>query len=126
MQGGPFPLSLLQSSKLTEVAKYVLRTDEFPQTWPMTVSERVWKSLKPDQQQLLVRAANDAGKLYTQEVNSRATRDIEQMKNENGAEFIEVNLEPFRQHMKSFHEQLIKSGSVRKDLYDAIVALGKQ
>jgi TRAP-type C4-dicarboxylate transport system substrate-binding protein len=126
VQGGPFPLSLLQSSKLTEVAKYVLRTDEFPQAWPITVSERIWKGLKPDEQQLLVRTANDAGKLYTQEVNSRAKRDIEQMKKENGAEFTEVSLEPFRNHMKSFHEQLIKSGTVRKDLYDAIVALGKQ
>src|SRR2546423_1778643 len=107
VQGGPFPLSLLQSSKLTEVAKYVLRTDEFPQTWPMTVSERIWRTLKPDEQQLLVRAANDAGRLYAQEVNSRAQRDIDQMKKENGAEFTEANLEPFRAHMRPFHEQLI-------------------
>jgi TRAP-type C4-dicarboxylate transport system substrate-binding protein len=126
VQGGPFPLSLLQSSKLTEVAKYVFRTDEFPQTWPMTVSERIWRTLKPDEQQLLVRAANDAGRLYASEVNSRAKRDIEQMKKDNGAEFTEANLEPFRAHMRSFHEQLIKSGTVRKELYDAIVALGKQ
>jgi TRAP-type C4-dicarboxylate transport system substrate-binding protein len=126
VQGGPFPLSLLQSSRLTEVAKYVLRTDEFPQTWPMTVSERIWRGLKPDEQRLLVRAANDAGRLYAQEVNSRAQRDIDQMKKENGAEFSEVNLEPFRAHMRSFHDGLIKAGTVRKELYDAIVALGKQ
>jgi TRAP-type C4-dicarboxylate transport system substrate-binding protein len=126
VQGGPFPLSLLQSSKLTEVAKFVLRTDEFPQTWPITVSERVWKTLKPAEQQLLVRSANAAGKLYAAEVNSRAQRDIDQMKKENGATFTEVDLEPFRNHMKAFHEQLIKAGTVRKELYDQIVALGRQ
>jgi TRAP-type C4-dicarboxylate transport system substrate-binding protein len=126
VQGGPFPLSLLQSSKLTEVAKYVFRTDEFPQTWPMTVSERIWRTLKPDEQQLLVRAANQAGKIYASEVNSRAQRDIDQMKKDNGAEFTETNLEPFRAHMRSFHEQLIKAGTVKKELYDAIVALGRQ
>jgi TRAP-type transport system periplasmic protein len=126
VQGGPFPLSLLQSSKLTEVAKYVLRTDEFPQTWPITISERVWRTLKPGEQQLLVRAANEAGRIYASEVNSRALRDIEQMKKENGAVFTEVDLEPFRNHMKAFHEQLIKAGTVRKELYDAIVALGRQ
>jgi TRAP-type C4-dicarboxylate transport system substrate-binding protein len=126
VQGGPFPLSLLQSSKLTEVAKYVLRTDEFPQTWPITVSERIWKQLNAQQQQLLVRAANDAGKVYSKEVNSRAQRDIDQMKKDNGAVFTEVNLEPFRKHMQSFHQQLIQAGTVRKDLYDQITALGKQ
>jgi TRAP-type transport system periplasmic protein len=126
VQGGPFPLSLLQSSKLTEVAKFVLRTDEFPQTWPITVSERVWKTLKPAEQHLLVRAANDAGKVYALEVNSRAQRDIDQMKKDNGVTFTEVNLEPFRNHMKAYHEQLIKAGTVRKDLYDQIAALGRQ
>jgi len=126
VQGAPFPLSLLQSSKLTEVAKYVLRIDEFPQTWPITVSERVWRSLKPGEQQLLVRAANEAGKLYAAEVNSRAQRDIDQMKKDNGAEFVQVDLEPFRAHMRAFHEQLIKAGTVRKDLYDAIAALPSQ
>jgi TRAP-type transport system periplasmic protein len=126
VQGAPFPLSLLHTSKLTEVAKYVLRIDEFPQTWPITVSERVWKSLKPDQQQLLVRAANDAGKVYSNEVNSRAQRDIDLMKKETGAVFTEVDLDPFRKHMQPYHQQLIKAGTVRKELYDQIVALGKQ
>lgn len=125
VQGAPFPLSLLQSSKLTEVAKYILRTDEFPQTWPMTVSEKVWRSLTPAQQQLLVRASNDAGKVYAGEVNSRAKRDIETMTKENGAVYSEIPLEPFRAHMRSFHEQLIKAGTVRKELYDSIVALAK-
>jgi TRAP-type C4-dicarboxylate transport system substrate-binding protein len=125
VQGAPFPLSLLQSSKLTEVAKYIVRTDEFPQTWPMTVSERVWKSLNPTQQQLLVRAANDAGKIYANEVNSRAKRDIDTMAKDNGAVYSEIPLEPFRAHMRSFHEQLIKAGTVRKELYDSIVALAK-
>lgn len=125
VQGAPFPLSLLQSSKLTEVAKYIVRTDEFPQTWPMTVSERVWKSLPPAQQQLLVRASNDAGKVYAAEVNSRAKRDIDTMAKENGAVYSEINLDPFRKHMRAFHDQLIKAGTVRKDLYDSIAALAK-
>ena len=125
VQGAPFPLSLLQSSKLTEVAKYILRTDEFPQTWPITVSERVWKSLNPTQQQLLVRAANDAGKVYAAEVNSRAKRDIATMAKENGAVYSEIPLEPFRARMRSFHEELIKAGTVRKELYDAISARAK-
>jgi hypothetical protein len=44
----------------------------------------------------------------------------------NGAEFVEVDLDPFRAHMRSFHEQLVKAGTVRKELYDSIVALGRQ
>ena len=57
------PLSLVRSMKFTEVAPYIVEIREFPQTWPITISERSWKKLNADEQQLLVRAANEAGKI---------------------------------------------------------------
>jgi TRAP-type C4-dicarboxylate transport system substrate-binding protein len=125
VQGAPYPIAIIWPVKFTEVAKYVFRTDEFPQTWPITVSERIWRSLPPAQQELLVRSANEVGKLYAAETVARIDKDIETMKREHGAVFAQVDLAPFRERMRGFHEQLVAEGVVTKPLYDAVVALGR-
>lgn len=124
VQGAPYPIAAIQGARFTEVARYVLRTDEFPQTWPITISERIWRQLQPAQQQLLVSAANQAGRLYAQQTNERVAREIEAMRRENNAVFTEIDLAPFRQRMQSFHEQLVTNGTISRELYQAIVALG--
>jgi len=123
VQGAPYPIAAIHPARFTEVARFVLRTDEFPQTWPITISDRVWRQLPEAQQQLLVSAANQAGRLYAQETNARLARDIEAMRRENNAVFAEIDLAPFRERMQPFHQELVRSGAVPRELYDAIVAL---
>lgn len=124
VEGAPYPLAGIGPAKFTEVAPFVLRTDEFPQTWPITISERVWQELTPEQQDLLVRSANEAGKLYAKETVARVSTDVERMKQENKAEFTEIDLQPFRDHMTAYHEKLVADGVIPKELYDAVRALG--
>jgi TRAP-type transport system periplasmic protein len=125
VEGAPYPILGIRGPRFTEVARFVFRTNEFPQTWPITISERVWRQLSPANQQLLVSSANEAGKLYARETYSRVTGDIEAMRRENNAEFSEIDLDPFRRHMQSFHEQLVREGVVTRELYDAVVKLGQ-
>lgn len=124
VQGAPYPIAALVPARFTEVARYVFRTNEFPQTWPITISERIWRQLPAPQQELLVSAANQAGRLYAQETNARVERDIEATRRENNAVYTEIDLAPFRQHMQSFHQELVRSGTINRTLYDAIVGLG--
>jgi TRAP-type C4-dicarboxylate transport system substrate-binding protein len=109
--------------RFTEVAPYVTELKQFQQTWPMTISEKVWKQLPSDQQQILVQAANEAGKVYAGEVMNRAETDIQAMIKETNAVFIRVNTEQFEKKMLPFYDQLIKDGVVKKEIFEAVQGL---
>jgi TRAP-type C4-dicarboxylate transport system substrate-binding protein len=109
--------------RFTEVAPYVTELKQFHQTWPLTISEKVWETLPSDQQKILIDAANAAGKVYAQEVMTRAEADIQAMMKENNAVFIRVNTGQFEKKMLPFYDQLIKDGVVKKELFDAVQSL---
>ncbi len=117
------PLATVRSMKFTEVAPYVSEIKEYPQTWPMTISEKVWATLKPEQQQLLVRAANEAGKFYAKTTLERAQGDIDYMKSANKAEFIAVDRAQFRKKLEPFYESLVKDKLLTQEIYDTVKGL---
>jgi TRAP-type C4-dicarboxylate transport system substrate-binding protein len=117
------PLATVRSMKFTEVAPYVMEIKEYPQTWPMTISERVWARLNPEQQQLLVRAANEAGKFYAKTTLERAQGDIDFMKSANKAEFIAVDAAQWRRKLEPFYESLVKEKLLSQEIYDTVRSL---
>ncbi|MFS8085591.1 MAG: TRAP transporter substrate-binding protein [Acidobacteriota bacterium] len=117
------PLATVKSMKFTEVAPYVMEIKEYPQTWPMTVSEKVWVKLKPAEQQLLVRAANEAGKFYAKTTLDRAQGDIDFMKSANKAEFIPVDANQWRKKLEPFYESLVKDKLLSQEIYDTVKTL---
>jgi TRAP-type C4-dicarboxylate transport system substrate-binding protein len=117
------PLSAIRSMKFTEVAPFVLRTNEWPQTWPITISERIWQDLPAEQQQILVDAANAATAYYAELTSARAADDIAAMQQENGAEFIAIDLAPFQERMRPLHKQLVDDGVISQEVYDAVLEL---
>lgn len=119
------PLSLVRSMKFTEVAPYIIEIKEYPQTWPMTISERTWKRLSSDEQRLLVDAANEAGKVYAKTTMERAQSDVDAMVRQNNAVVIRFNTDLLRKKMEPLYEQLVQEGYIPKPLYDAVTALAK-
>lgn len=117
------PLATVRSMKFTEVAPFVTEIKEYPQTWPMTISERVWTKLKPEHQQLLVRAANEAGKFYAKTTLERAQGDIDFMKTTNKAEFIPIDAGQWRKKLEPFYESLVKENLLTKEIYDTVKSL---
>jgi TRAP-type transport system periplasmic protein len=117
------PLSLVRSMKFSEVAPYIVEIKEYPQTWPITISERVWQTLTPEQQQLLVDSANEAGRLYAETTMERAQQDIEAMKAENDAEVIEIDRDAMRAKLSGLYEELANEGVVPASLIEAVNAL---
>jgi TRAP-type C4-dicarboxylate transport system substrate-binding protein len=117
------PLSAIRSMKFTEVAPFVLRTNEWPQTWPITISERVWQDLPAEQQQILVDAANEATAYYAELTYARTADDIAAMEQDNGAEFVEIDMAPFQERMQPFHQKLVGDGVISPEVYDAVVGL---
>jgi len=125
VQAATAPLGLLKSSKFTEVAHYVTAIKEYPQVWPMAISERVWKKLTSEEQKILVEAAKNTGDAYTKITEESAERDIQDMIAHDNAVFIRINTEPFRERMKPFYHELIKQGFMPQDVYDQVIALAQ-
>ena len=119
------PLSLVRSMKFTEVAPFIVEIREFPQTWPITISERTWKKLSPDEQQLLVRAANEAGTVYAKTTMDRAESDVAAMIRDNNAVVIKLNTGAMRAKMQPLYADLIKEKALSQDLFDTVSALSK-
>lgn len=117
------PLSLVRSMKFTEVAPYVTELKQFPQSWPIAVSEKVWQTLSPVEQKALVDAANKATAAYRATTYERAEKDIEWMIENHNAVFIRINTSAFRDRMKGYYETLIKEGKVKREVYDAVNAM---
>ena len=117
------PIALVNSMKFTEVAPYIVEIKEYPQTWPMTISERTWKKLSPEHQQLLVKSANEAGKVYTQTTLDRVQGDINTMVATNKAQVIKVDTAAFRKKMEPFYEDLVKDKLLTPEILIAIKAL---
>ncbi len=117
------PLSLVRSMKFTEVAPYIINIKEYPQTWPIMISDRVWKTLSAEQQQVLVNAANEAGKVYAKTTMDRAQSDVEAMKRDNHAEVIEIDRAAWRAKLQPFYQELIKEGVIPEKLFKAVSEL---
>jgi TRAP-type C4-dicarboxylate transport system substrate-binding protein len=119
------PVSLLRSTKFTEVAPYIVEIREFPQTWPMMISERSWARLSPAERDILVRAANEAGTFYAKTTVERAQSDIDEMIRVNHAVVSKPDLAPFRARMQPLYNELIAGGTITQALFDAVNSAGK-
>lgn len=117
------PMSAVNQMKFAEVAPYITEIREYPQTWPITISEKTWKKLNAEQQQLLMKAANEAGKVYTQVTLERLQGDINAMVTNNKAQVIKVDTASFRRKMEPFYDELVKDKLLSPQVLAAIRAL---
>lgn len=117
------PLADLPATRFTEVAPYVTELKQFPQTLPIAISEKVWQELTPEQQELMVRSANQALTEYAEDIRNSGESAKQTMITRDNAVFIQVNLEPFRQKMSAFYETLIEEGAISREAFDTASAL---
>ncbi len=116
------PLSGVHSMKFTEVAPYVVEIREYPQTWPMTISERTWNRLTEAERDLLVRAANNAGKVYAEITAERAENDVQAMMRQNNAVVIRLNTDSLRAKIEPLYSTLADEGKISRPIYESIIA----
>lgn len=117
------PLSMVRAMKFAEVAPYIVEIKEYPQTWPMTISEQTWQKLSPEEQTILVDAANEAGKVYAETTLKNAAADVEQMIAQNSAKVVEIDRAAMRSKLVPLYDELVAEGIVPAALRDAVNAL---
>lgn len=123
VDGVTAPLSLVRSTKFTEVAPYVTELKQFPQSWPIAMSEKVWQNLTASEQDAIVNAANKATERYREITYENAASDVDWLIKNNDAVFIRVNTDPFQERMVDYYEKLISEGKLSREVYDAVNAL---
>jgi tripartite ATP-independent transporter DctP family solute receptor len=114
------PISLVAPMKFTEVAKYIVRTDEFWQILVPAINKDRLAKLTPDQQRALFSAAEEAGAWFVTEQERLSSQDIEKMKKEQGASYKTLDLQPGVEMMKPVIKQMESEGTFPKGLYDRV------
>jgi TRAP-type transport system periplasmic protein len=117
------PISLVAPMKFTEVAKFIVRTDEFWQVMIPAINKDRLAKLSADQQRALYAAAEEAGTWFVAEQERLGYEDIEKMKRENGADFKTIDLKPGVDLMKPVIRQMESEGFIPKGLYDKVLAI---
>jgi TRAP-type C4-dicarboxylate transport system substrate-binding protein len=117
------PISLVAPMKFTEVAKFIVRTDEFWQVMVPAINKDRFAKLSPDQQRAIYAAAEEAGAWFVAEQERLGYQDIEKMKKDNGADFKIIDLKPGVEMMKPVIHQMESEGFIPKGLYDKVLAI---
>lgn len=117
------PISLVYSMAFTEVAPYVTVINEFPQDVVIVINNNNFLKLSQEHQQILIDAANEAGAYATQLTYDGIEEELKKMRDEHGAEFIEIDTDPFREKMADFFYSLEDKGVISKGLIDEVLGI---
>lgn len=117
------PISLVKGMNFAEVAPYITIINEYPQDVGIVIAESSFQKLTEEQQNHLIDAANEAGEYATKLTYESIDEDIEFLKTENNAEFIEIDYEEWSSFMKDFHNQLEEKGLIEEGIVEYINSL---
>ena len=123
IDGAENPLATLYGRKLHEVAKYLILDGHVLNFTTWVMSNDVWESLTPEQQELLVSTGEEAG-IYNNELVDQMNEEYLNMMKDEGVEVVEPTeeaMEGFRGAAQSFYEMGDKFGW-SDGLYDTVRA----
>ena len=111
------PLDLVFPQKFSEVTKYITELQQFPQLELITINEKVWKGLNPEEQKVLQDGAAKAGEWYNEQARTRVEDTIQnKLLKIHNAVYIKVNRQPFVDVFRNkILPQLIKDGLAKEE-----------
>ena len=118
------PLSTLLGSKLFEVKKTITLTGHFNAISGLVISDKVFKSLSPEWQTILVEEAINAGNMMT-EMTVNGQDGYKKELTANGVTFVEPEIEGFKQKSKAFYTDSSVSKKWYKGIYEDVQAAMK-
>ena len=114
------PITTLYDMKLTEVAKYVTKLEDYYQTMALAMTKSKFDSLPEEYQKILLKACTETGEFYTDLIIASINTIIEKCKEEHGAEFFETDYAPFKEKGEKAIQTLEESGYLVPGLYDLL------
>lgn len=118
------PVSMVAENSYCEVAKYLVKSDTFPQRSALIINKKKFEGLSADLQKALREAAYSAGEVYSKAVQDNFESDLEKLTNELGVTFVDdLDLEPFRKAMESIYKEWEASGYFEPGVVEMIKGL---
>jgi tripartite ATP-independent transporter DctP family solute receptor len=118
IDGQENPLAIIDSAKLNEVQKYLMKTDHVYGYVALAMSEKTYQKLTPEQRSAIVQAAKEATAFENKLVWENEEKLAKDLKGK-GMQFVDVNKTEFAAAVKPVHA--IYAQKLGKDLYDKIV-----
>jgi tripartite ATP-independent transporter DctP family solute receptor len=119
------PVTLVETMKFYEPAKYVVRTDEFPQSLAYMTNLESWNKLSPETQAEVLRAQEEAATYSLEVTAAAATETLERMKAQ-GVTFSEPDTAGFTTKMSTLYEALATEGKMPAEVLETIKATREQ
>lgn len=104
VDGQENPLTNIYNSKLYEVQKYVSLTGHQYMPLPLSISEKFWKTLTPEQQKIIEESAKEAGQMHrnlVKEDDQKLKAELEK----NGMKVNEVDKQLFKEAVKPVYKE---------------------
>jgi len=119
------PMALVEPMKFQEVAKYIVRHDEFPQGVAFMTNAKNFDALTPELKKVVVDAVKGAGDYSVQLMGKQAQESIGRME-EKGVKYSVIDQKPFIEKVAKFYTQMEADGKMPKGLIAEIHALAKK
>jgi tripartite ATP-independent transporter DctP family solute receptor len=119
------PMALVESMKFYEVAKNIIRHDEFPQGMAFMTSAKDFDALTPELKKVVVDAVKGAGDYSVQLMEKQAQESIGRMEKK-GVKYSVIDHKPFIEKMAKFYAKMEADGKMPKGLIAEIQALAKK
>ncbi len=95
IDGQENPLTTIKASKFYEVCKYLVLTSHMVDSIIPQINERLWKSLKPEHQRVVIEAFREGGKLNDKLILDGEAKLVEEFER-GGMTILRPNLDTFR------------------------------
>ncbi|PKR78208.1 transporter [Halalkalibacillus sediminis] len=118
------PLETIYAAGFHEVQDYVINTNHMYKPAFVTLNEEFYQSLPEDYQQILMDAAKE-GETYAQEQLDANASDMKAEMEESGVEFIDPDVEAFREKTQSVRDEL-GTEIWGEETYNQIVEMGQE
>ena len=105
--------------KHTELLKYFTNVKEYYQIILPVISKKTWDKLNAKQKEILVQAANEAGKEYMRISARDDAGHVKKAKEEHGLTIINPPLDPWFKKAEAVHAKLEASGVLPKGVVEA-------
>lgn len=106
------PMALVQSMGFQEVAKYIVRTDEYPQGIAFMTNKKTWDSLPPNLQQALIRAHTEASAYASTLMAQSAKQSIQEMEAKGAVYSTNFDYQAFHQKAIELYTKWEKEGKL--------------
>jgi tripartite ATP-independent transporter DctP family solute receptor len=114
------PADSLYSMKFYEAAKNIIVTNHIRDCLEMMINDKTWERLSPEQQKILIDAANEAGDWYTNQVNATVEASFKGIQ-DGGGVITEIDATLLREKVSKRIDAIEAEGSMwRRGLYQEI------